>query len=458
MRSQFSAQKFGLFIHWGIYSHIAKGEWALNHIPEFNNGTMAGLQAYTALAQQFTAPEPGETGTARELVLGRIKDIVSTAKAAGMGYIILVSRHHDGYSLWDTKASPWAAAYNSVTMSPSGVDIVKAFAEETTKQGIRLSLYYSLLDWTNPVYPDTLNDVNPIDKEPYSLALYKDREGDMDAYFEFMRAQLEELLTGYGTTIQSLWFDGFWALKDVDKWRIEELYKAIHRASPETLIGNNKGLGFSSEIEGEGYQISELGLANLGHAADASEVDLTLQVNPMAETADDFWGYNATAELHGVDWVIARLVESITQGHNLVVNLGPKASGAIRPAEAEILTTAGKWIKSHHEAIFDVMPAGDFCVNGTVRLDEKSGSLELYVFLGESSATQIKIPEGASMVSATLLTERGDVHIAANGVVSTDAAHVNGLPHIVKCIVNLPSSYKNQCALKQGGMYDNANK
>lgn len=449
MRSQFAAKKFGLFIHWGIYSHIAKGEWALNHIPEFNNGTQAGLAAYTALAQHFTAPEPGETGCARELVLGRIKDIVSTAKAAGMGYIILVTRHHDGYSLWDTKASSWAAAYNSVSMSPSGVDIVKAFAEETTRQGIRLSLYYSLLDWTNPLYPDVLNDVNPIDKEPYSLALYKDREGDMDAYFEFMRLQLEELLTGYGTTIQSLWFDGFWALKDVDKWRIEDLYKAIHRASPDTLIGNNKGLGFSSEIEGEGYQISELGLASLGHAADASEVDLTLQVNPMAETADDFWGYNAVAELHGVDWVIARLVESITQGHNLVVNLGPKASGAIRPEEVQILTEAGKWIKSHREAIFDVAPAGEICPRATVRQDEQSGTLELYVFLDGSTETKITLPEGATIASAELLADRGQVCITDNGAISTTAVHPEKLPYVVKCIVNPAPSYSHRAASTQ---------
>ncbi|HHG9495734.1 TPA: alpha-L-fucosidase [Citrobacter farmeri] len=451
MRSQFAAKKFGLFIHWGIYSYIAKGEWALNHIADYNNGTEAGLRAYTDLTCYFTAPEPGDSGPARERVLERIKEIVSTAKAAGMGYILLVTRHHDGYSLWDTKATPWAAAYNSVTMSPSGVDIVRAFAEETTRQGIRLSLYYSLLDWTNPLYPDVLNDVNPIDKEPYSLALYQQREGNMDAYFAFMRTQLEELLTGYGTTIQSLWFDGFWALKDVDKWRIEELYKAIHRASPQTLIGNNKGLGFSSEIEGEGYQISELGLASLGHADEASEVDLTLQVNPMAETADDFWGYNATAELHGVDWVIARLVESITQGHNLVINLGPKASGAIRPAEIEILTTAGKWIKSHHDAIFDVEPAREICLRGTVRRNEKSASLDLYVFLDGTTDAQIKLPEGATLASATLLTARGDAKVAANGIVSTSASYAHGLPHVVKCVVNLPSpsGHGNHAVLKQ---------
>lgn len=437
MHSEFAAKKYGLFIHWGIYSHIAKGEWALNHLPEFNNGTVTGLEAYTALTQHFTAPEPGDTRSAREQVLGRIKEIVTTAKAAGMGYILLVSRHHDGYSLWDTKASTWAAAYNSVSMSPSGVDIVKAFAEETTRQGLRLSLYYSLLDWANPLYPDVFNDVNPIDKEPYSLALYQDREGDMAAYFNFMRIQLEELLTGYGTTIQSLWFDGFWALKDVDKWRIEELYSAIHRASPDTLIGNNKGLGFSSEIEGEGYQISELGLAGLAHAEGASEVDLTLQVNPMAETADDFWGYNATAELHSVDWVIARLVESLTQGHNLVINLGPKASGAIRPAEIDILTTAGKWIESRKEAIFDVKPAGELCTMGTMRPGAASCSLELYVFLPENSPAQIVLPDGATVASATLLAENGPVYIATDGVVSTSTPHVNGLPHVVKCIVNL---------------------
>lgn len=444
MHSEFAAKKFGLFIHWGIYSHIAKGEWALNHLPEFNNGTLAGLEAYTSLSRYFTAPEPAETGSARELVLSRIKEIVSTAKAAGMGYIILVSRHHDGYSLWDTKASKWAAAYNSVTMSPSGVDIVKAFAEETTRQGLRLSLYYSLLDWTNPLYPDTLNDVNPIDKEPYSLALYQKREGSMDAYFNFMRTQLEELLTEYGTTIQSLWFDGFWALKDIDKWRIEELYEAIHRASPDTLIGNNKGLGFSSEIAGEGYQISELGLAGLAHAAGASEVDLTLQVNPMAETADDFWGYNAAAELHGVDWVIARLVESITQGHNLVINLGPKASGAIRPAEIDILSRTGKWIKSRQEAIFDVSPAGDLCPMATIRQHPASGSLELYVFVTADNTARISLPDGATVTSAILLAENGSASVTANGVVSTTAAHSNGLPHVVKCVVTLPSPRGNK--------------
>jgi alpha-L-fucosidase len=439
MRSEFADKKYGLFIHWGIYSHIAKGEWALNHLPDFNNGTVAGLEAYTSLASHFTAPEPGDSGSARELVLDRIKTIVSTAKAAGMGYIILVTRHHDGYSLWDTKASAWAAAYNSVTFSPSGVDIVKAFAEETTRQGLRLSLYYSLLDWTNPLYPDVLNDVNPIDKEPYSLALYKEREGDMTAYFNFMQAQLEELLTGYGTTIQSLWFDGFWALKEVDQWRIEELYKAIHRASPDTLIGNNKGLGFSSEIEGEGYQISELGLAGLAHAEEASEVDLTLQVNPMAETADDFWGYNATAELHGVDWVIARFVESLTQGHNLVINLGPKASGALRPAEIDILTHAGKWITSHQEAIFDVKPARDLCPMGTLRQSKNACTQELYVFVAENNTARITLPEEATVISAVPLTGNGHASVAANGVITTTAAHANGLPQVVKCIVSYAS-------------------
>ena len=183
-RQQFQDMKFGMFIHWGASSVLAHGEWVMN-----NRGIRA--EDYKILQSVFN---PSEFNA---------KEWVSIAKNAGMQYITLITRHHDGFSNFDTKASDW-----KITNTPYGKDIVKQLADECHKQGIKICFYYSLLDWYR----------NDYQWETGNTGKKSGRTGksNWESYIQFMKAQLTELLTNYGE-VSGIWFDGHWDQLDNDK-------------------------------------------------------------------------------------------------------------------------------------------------------------------------------------------------------------------------------------------------
>ncbi|MFA7227187.1 MAG: alpha-L-fucosidase, partial [Dysgonamonadaceae bacterium] len=222
-REEFQNMKFGVFIHWGIYSMMANGEWIMNN-------RNINYKEYAKLAEGFY---PSKFDAAKW---------VSDVKAAGAKYICITSRHHDGFSMFATKQSP----FNIVDATPFKRDVLKELADECHKQGVKLHFYYSLLDWSR-------TDYYPLGRTGRGVG--RTEHGRWDTYHQFMINQLTELLTNYGE-IGAIWFDGLWdhdQNPDFD-WRLPEIYAHIHKLQPGCLIINNHHL---APIEGEDAQTFE---------------------------------------------------------------------------------------------------------------------------------------------------------------------------------------------------------
>ncbi|RYG40821.1 MAG: alpha-L-fucosidase, partial [Chitinophagaceae bacterium] len=265
-RQQFRDNRYGMFIHWGLSSILADGEWVMNN-------RNIKVVDYKRLLRAFN---PVDFDAAKW---------VSAAKNAGMKYIVFITRHHDGFSNWDTKQSDW-----KITNTPYGKDVLKMLAEECNRQGIQLGLYYSTLDWSRDDYPYQTGRTGK--------GAGRTGPGNYESYLQFMKNQLTELLTNYGK-IMSIWFDGHWDQTnpegDADRtsrinWKYEEIYGLIHRLQPQCLIGNNHHL---SPIPGEDFQMFERDLPGENKSGLSFQQASTLPLE-TCETINGSWGYNIT--------------------------------------------------------------------------------------------------------------------------------------------------------------------
>ena len=327
-RKWFQEAKFGLFIHWGVYSVLGDGEWVMN------NQNIA-IDEYEKLPTFFNPIdyEPEEW--------------VQMAKEAGMKYITITSRHHDGFSMFDSKATD----YTIVNKTPYQKDILKPLADACKKEGIKLFFYYSLLDWHDDNY-------FPRGRTGKDIPGRSDT-GDWDMYIAFMKAQLTELLTNYGD-IGGIWFDGHWDQKAWDgnrfgelkvDWHYDELYALIHKLQPQCLIGNNHHI---SPIKGEDFQMFEKDLPGqntTGWGTDASDVGQLPK--EVCETINGSWGFNLKDRKHKTDKeLIQYLVNAAGYGSNLLLNVGPMPNGKIQPKHIESLKSIGEWLKINGETIY----------------------------------------------------------------------------------------------------------
>jgi alpha-L-fucosidase len=313
-RNTFQDLKFGLFIHWGIYSELGRGEWVMNndHIAYKN---------YKRLADFFNP----QSFSAR--------DWVKFAKSAGMKYITVTSRHHDGFSMFGTKESP----YNIVDATPYKKDPLMELAKECAKEGIQLHFYYSLLDWGRPDYAfgSRIVDGKPID-------------GDWDSYISFMKKQLTELITRY-PGVKGIWFDGHWERKTAN-WHYDEIYGLIHKLNPAILVGNNHHL---EPKPGEDFQMFEKDLPgnNLtGFSGEAKIGELPLET---CETINKSWGFDLSDNSYkSSKQLIHYLVGAAGRNANFLLNIGPMPDGKIQSEFTDTLAIVGKWIKQNGESIY----------------------------------------------------------------------------------------------------------
>ncbi len=324
-RTDFQDDKFGIFIHWGASSVLGAGEWVMNN-------RNIQVNEYKRLAQFFN---PQQFDAAKW---------VATAKAAGMHYITFITRHHDGFSNFDTKQSDWG-----IMNTPYGKDALKQLAEECHKQGMKLFCYYSLLDWYRPDYQ----------WETGKTGKGTGRKGksDWESYIRFMKAQLTELLTNYGE-ISGIWFDGHWDQldNDVDKtlkskvnWHYDEIYGLIHRLQPQCLISNNHHL---TPIPGEDFQAFEKDLPghNTTGFGGASISALPLET---CETMNDSWGFNITDRNYkSSKKLIQYLVKAAAYNANFLLNVGPMPNGVIQPEFTDTLQKMGQWLQKNGETIY----------------------------------------------------------------------------------------------------------
>jgi alpha-L-fucosidase len=298
----FNQARYGLFIHWGPYAVAARGEWVRNRerIPQ---------DEYSRLyAENFRAENYDPAAWA------------ALAKEAGMGYVVLTTRHHDGFALWPTKTSNFHAG----NLGPKR-DLVKPFVEAVRAAGLKVGLYYSPADWHHPDYPQGYFRDWPGEKD---WASPEARE----RFIAYYRAQLVELLSDYGQ-IDYLWFDGCIP----DDLRRSEVNEELLRLQPHLLINERNGSPSHVHISEQAIRAPNTG--GLWEAC---------------MTLNDNWGWHAgDTQWKSPRDVIKMLCETATNGGNLLLNVGPRADGAIPEESVRILRDAGAWLGRNKESIRD---------------------------------------------------------------------------------------------------------
>lgn len=353
-RQEFEDYRFGIFIHWGIYSEFAQGEWYLN----------AGINKdeYAKVADAFYP----HRFDAREWV--------KAIRESGARYVTFTSRHHDGFSMWNTQQSD----YNIVKATPFKRDVLKELSEACKEGDLHLHLYYSILDWIRSDYPMGRT----------GRRTGRDPQPDYDHYFQFMKAQLHELLTEYDN-VEALWFDGYWD-HDEDSipfdWRMPELYAYLHGLRPSILIGNNHHI---SPIEGEDFQMFERDLPGENKAGLSGQAISRLPLE-MCQTMNGMWGYKVSdTNYKSADELITLLVRAAAKGSNLLLNIGPQPNGQLPELSLQRLQAIGQWLKQYGESIYATRRGG---------LDEQSWGvsterdLTLFLHILDREARQIEIP------------------------------------------------------------------
>ena len=319
---------FGMFVHWGLYSQLGRGEWTYC-VHKMD------MKEYEKLKDTFTA----EDFDAETLVL--------TAKNAGCKYITLTTRHHEGFSLFDT----CGLSDFDVMHSPCGRDLIREYVDACNKHGIVPFFYHTTLDWRHPAFND-----------------------NFDEYLEYLRKSVEILCTNYGK-IGGLWFDGNWSKPNAD-WKEDELYATIRRHQPDAMIINNTGLGArgrtgNPEIDSVTFEQGRPTPMN----REGMEKYIAAE---MCETINDHWG---TGTLDFNSKSPSRLIENLCLcrkvGANYLLNIGPLGQGAIDPYQKELLALVGKWVDVFGEAIYEGKPYGAGSCNQNFIL---KGDGKLYVF------------------------------------------------------------------------------
>jgi alpha-L-fucosidase len=361
-REWFSDARYGMFIHWGVFSVLGDGEWVMNN-------RNIKVDEYKRL-QDFFNPEKFDA-----------QKWVSVAKNGGMKYITFVTRHHDGFSNWDTKASDW-----KITNTPYQKDIVKQLADECHKQGVKLFLYYSLLDWSRSDYQYETGRTGK--------GTGRTEKSNWPSYINFMKQQLTELLTNYGE-ISGIWFDGHWdqtapegaadRSSKVD-WHYDEIYSLIHKLQPQCLIGNNHHL---TPFPGEDFQMFERDLPGenkSGLSFQQASDKLPLET---CETINGSWGFNITdSKYKSAHEIIRLLVRAASLNANLLLNIGPMPDGVIQPQFISRLDSAGNWLKENGISVYNTKGSSIRKQSWGV-ITEKADEIYLHIF--EDTTTSIAI-------------------------------------------------------------------
>ena len=336
----FQEARFGMFLHWGLYAIPGRGEWYMSNarIP---------AEQYERYMQEFTAKAYDPRDWARR------------AKRAGMQYVVLTAKHHDGFCLFDSKLTDYKS-----TNAPCGRDLVREFVDAVRAEGLRVGLYYSLLDWHHPDFPKYNDPNHPMRQNP----AYQNEQIDFDRYLAYMHGQVRELMTNYGK-IDVLWLDYSYpnpAGTDMigETWEATKLVRMVRELQPEIMLDNRLecgGHGFGSlmtahpnEFSGDFVSPEQIvppnGLFNeLGERV----------VWESGVTINNNWGYcQLDKNFKPADMVVKKLVECVSKGGNMILNVGPDANGRFPAQSCEILDEIGAWMAVNSESIYHCGSAG----------------------------------------------------------------------------------------------------
>jgi alpha-L-fucosidase len=402
-REWFRDAKFGMFVHWGVYSQLGQGEWVMENrsIP---------VDTYEWLASAFNP------------VKFDARAWVATAKAAGVRYITITARHHDGFSMFATKAN----RYNIVDWTPFAHDPMKDLAAECRANGIKLFFYYSQLDWHHP-------DYWPRGRTGHATG--RAESGDWNRYLDFMDAQLTELLTNYGP-IGGIWFDGMWDKPDAD-WRLATTYALIHRLQPTALIVPNH---HEAPKPGEDVQTFEQDLPGANTAGFNTREIGALPLETSL-TMNQSWGFNITdKKFKSVKDLIGYLVRAAGNDGNLLLNIGPRPDGTIQPEAVERLRALGDWLGTYGHSIYGTRggPVSPRAWGATTRRGDT-----VFVHVLDWPDRSLSLPLiGARVVGASMLKggQRVDVAESRDGVALTLPPSTQDEPDRVVVLVTKASS------------------
>ena len=325
----FREARFGMFIHWGLYSIPGQGEWIRSH----QKLSIEDYQPY------FEAFNPTKYNP---------RDWAKAAKHAGMKYVVLTAKHHDDFCLFDSAFTDYKS-----TNTPIGRDLVKEFVEAVREEGLKVGLYFSLIDWYHKDFPK-FGDLNhPMRDNP----AFKDEVIDFDNYLTFMHNQVEEIVTKYGK-LDILWFDYSYEELFGEKWRATELIKMVRKHQPDVIVDNRletSGEGFGSIVtdhinlySGDFVSPEQIvpheGIRN--HKGEFIPWELCLTMN-------NNWAYNPTDKLYKPSKVLIRkLVECVSKNGNMILNVGPDALGVINEESMSILADFSSWMNKNSESIY----------------------------------------------------------------------------------------------------------
>jgi alpha-L-fucosidase len=355
-RDWFFGERLGLFVHWGLY--------AINGIHEQEQWRChVARPAYRSLAERF-APRSFDPDA-----------WVAAARAAGMGYLVLTTKHHDGFCLWDTAHTPF-----NVMRSPHGRDVVAEVAAACRRGGLRLGLYYSVADWHHPPYPN--------EGRHHELPPQPEDRPDMAAYVEFVRAQVGELTTRYGEIAS--WF---WDM-NVPQWQDPSINALIRRNQPGCLINDR---GFGPGDMGSPERDYHPGVMAQRHFTHPTEY--CTSVGRWA------WGYKADEDYASSKSLIYQAAQVLGKGGNELLNVGPDADGIIPRAAERRLRDLGAWYHAVREAFTGTLPASGLTTNEDVLLTRRGRHVYVVLHREPSSDGLPLLPVSIEPLAATLLND-----------------------------------------------------
>lgn len=340
----FRDAKLGIFLHWGVYSEgLGSESWA------FHDGKTT-YEAYMAQAKTFTASNYHPEEWARLF------------SEAGARYAVLTSKHHDGFALWDTKLSK----LNAKDASPAGRDLIGPYCEALRKEGLKVGLYFSNLDWSHPDYASVLpTGADPADPQFRNRFGYPQGKQDPEAWTRFLafhRGQLKELETRFRPDL--IWFDGDWERTD-EQWGFRELREQLRQWNPTGIVNGRIGK-YGDYLTPEQY--------------------IPLVPPPsvweLCATVNDSWGFQRQDHnFKSVRQVVRMLAECAGMGGNLLLDVGPRSDGTIPEEDVRVLRGLGRWTHKHAEALYGTvagLPAGYFY--GATTLNKARDTVYLFCF------------------------------------------------------------------------------
>ena len=373
----FQHDRFGLFIHFGVFSQIGKGEW-------IRESGQIPLAEYNKLLPQFN---PSKFNAA---------EWVGLAKRAGQKYLVLITKHHDGFCLFDSRLTDY-----TVMHTPFKRDVVREIADECHRQGLRLGLYYSIMDWHHPDY---------LPRRPWE----KDRSAKgakYDRYLDYMRGQLRELLSNYGK-VDVLWFDGGWEhTSPEDNKKHQAMIDMARHLQPEILVNDRANIG--GDFGTPEQFIPATGVKDKDGRPMVWEACLTLSTGHGSFAPVAWWGYDRNETVFKpTSEVLQELVNVASKGGNLLLNIGPMPNGRIRAEEVQCLTQIGPWMAKYGESIYGSQASPFRLLKFFGRVTQKENRLFVHVFDWPADR-RLALPGLKTPVSKTYLLGDAATTIAA---------------------------------------------